>query len=147
MMKRILFLIVGLLFCGNVFSFTMLDLPIHGFWEFDYGGKIKNDKTKHSNYNLLEERLQVKTRYYPREFLSQWNPEVFFRGDFVVDEYYGGKTDFQLREFYTQFSPVSFMDIKLGRQIFTWGTGDFLLLMMFSPKTMFRSLRGVMMNI
>jgi len=134
MIKGIFTIIISFLFCGNLSAFTVGNLPVHGFWEFDYGGKIKNDKTKHSSYNLLEERLQLKTRYYPEEFLSQWNPEVFFRGDFVVDEYYAGKTDFELREFYTQVSPASFMDVKIGRQVFTWGTGDFIFINDVFPK-------------
>jgi len=111
------------------------NLPVvHGFLEFDYGYKFKDDTTKEDSYNLLEQRLQLKTRYYPGEFLVDWNPEIFFRGDFTADEYYGGKTDFDLREFYAQFSPGSSVDVKIGRQVFTWGTGDYLFVNDVFPK-------------
>ena len=108
--------------------------PIHGFFEADYGYKFKHDKTKRDSYNLLEQRLQLKTRYFPKWFLADWNSEVFFRGDFIVDEYYAGKTKFDLREFYTQFSPTSSVDVKIGRQVFTWGTGDYLFINDVFPK-------------
>jgi hypothetical protein len=108
--------------------------PIHGFLEFDYGYKFKNDTTKHDGYNMLEQKLQLKARYYPKKFLANWNSEFFFKGDFILDEYFGGKTNFDLRELYTQFSPTSSIDVKVGRQIFTWGTGDYLFINDIFPK-------------
>ena len=131
------FLLAAVLFCPfSLWAFTLNDKlpPIHGFFEFDYGYKFKHDKTKKDNYNLLEERLQLKTRYYPKWFLADWNSEIFFRGDFTIDEYYAGKTDFDLREFYTQFSPADSIDVKVGRQVFTWGTGDYLFINDVFPK-------------
>ena len=37
-----------------------------------------------------------------------------------------GKGWLDLREANIEFSPADFMDVKLGRQILTWGTGDLL---------------------
>ncbi len=137
-MKKIfvLFLIGQMLFCPSLWAIIINSkLPaVHGFMETDYGYKFKKDTTKRSSYNLLEQRLQLKTRYYPKWFLSNWNSEVFFRGDWTVDEYFGGKTDFDLREFYTQFSPLNSVDVKIGRQVFTWGTGDYLFINDVFPK-------------
>lgn len=136
-MRRYLsvFFILGI-FAFPVLAFTLNDKlpPLHGFLEFDYGYKFKNDTTKKDEYNLLEQRLQLKARYYPEWFLARWNSEFFFRGDFTVDEYFAGKTDFDLREFYTQFSPANSIDVKIGRQVFTWGTGDYLFINDVFPK-------------
>ncbi len=140
MKKRIfvsLLLIITLFWpFSSLWAITINDkLPdVHGFLEFDYGYKLKNDTTKKNEYNMLEQRLQLKTRYYPKRFLADWNSEIFFRGDFVLDEYFGGETAFDLREFYTQFSPATSVDVKLGRQIFTWGTGDYLFINDVFPK-------------
>lgn len=108
---------------------------IHGFFELDAGGRIKNDTTKHTDYNLLEQRLQLKTSYYPEKTVwAQWDTEISLKGDFLVDWYYDGKTDFQLREANVLFSPASWTDIKVGRQVFTWGTGDYLFINDLFPK-------------
>ena len=136
-MKKAVFFIVGFCFFPiYVFAFSIgKDLPaIHGFWETDYGYKIGHDTTKRDDYNLMEQRLQLKARYYPKEFLADWNSEFFFRGDWTVDEYFSGKTDFDLREMYFSFTPNSLMDVKLGRQILTWGTGDYLFINDMFPK-------------
>jgi len=136
MKKYILIFPILLLFTSPALAVTINGKlpPIHGFLESDYGYKFKNDTTEKDEYNLLEQRLQLKTRYYPKWFLADWDSEVFFRGDFTVDEYFSGKTDFDLREFYTQFSPNGSTDVKIGRQVFTWGTGDYLFINDVFPK-------------
>ncbi|WP_221895381.1 hypothetical protein [Bathymodiolus japonicus methanotrophic gill symbiont] len=42
-----------------------------------------------------------------------------------------------LREANIAFSPFSFMDIKFGRQILTWGTGDLIFINDLFPKLKF----------
>jgi len=137
MKSAILFFItVIFLFGSQAEAFTIGEnLPVfHGFLEADYGYKIGHDSTKRDDYNLLEQRLQLKTRYYPKEFLAGWNSEFFFRGDFTVDEYFSGKTNFDLREVNFAFTPADFMDVKIGRQVFTWGTGDYIFINDMFPK-------------
>ena len=50
-----------------------------------------------------------------------------------MDGYEEG-ADIEIREAYAFFSPASFVDIKLGRQILTWGTGDLLFINDLFPK-------------
>ena len=101
---------------------------IHGFIETDYGVKLSDDDTKRDNYNLFEQRLQLRANHYfsGDNYLAQKGGALSFRGDFTVDEYYSGKTDFELRELNLSLTPVDFMDLKIGRQVLTWGTGDYL---------------------
>ncbi len=50
-------------------------------------------------------------------------------GDMVLEE-----TDVDLRELHLSFSPFDNMDVKLGRQVMTWGTGDLLFVNDLFPK-------------
>lgn len=50
-------------------------------------------------------------------------------GDLVTEELTG-----ELREFNLAFSPLEFLDAKLGRQVLTWGTGDLLFINDLFPK-------------
>ena len=50
-------------------------------------------------------------------------------GDQVLEEF-----DADLRECYLAFTPLDIMDVKVGRQILTWGTGDLLFINDLFPK-------------
>ena len=124
----------------------------HGFAEMDYGAKVSDDNTKRDNFNLLEQRLQLKTmytfegkNYEPRGvhshkpnvvygYLAEKSSVLNFKGDFTVDEYFSGKTDFELRELNITLTRYRLMDAQFGRQIITWGTGDYLFVNDLFPK-------------
>ena len=109
---------------------------VHGFIEADYGPKFSGKKlTQKNGYNLLEQRLQLKVAYRPQKpaWLASWNPEFFYKGDLLTDEY-KETVRYQIREVYGLVSPLSWMDVKLGRQILTWGTGDYLFINDVFPK-------------
>ncbi|HBR15888.1 MAG TPA: hypothetical protein DD723_10195 [Candidatus Omnitrophica bacterium] len=109
---------------------------MHGFAEFDYGAKVSDDNTKRDDFNLFEQRLQLKTNYFfeGENYLAEKRASVHFKGDFTVDEYFSGKTDFELREFNLSLTPYNNLDVKLGRQVLTWGTGDYLFVNDLFPK-------------
>jgi hypothetical protein len=115
-----------------------LDMPeVHGFAESAFGLRLGDGfDVKHSRYNLLEQRLQLKTYYFAPEGLvpARYRASVHFKGDFTVDEYFAGKTGFDLREAAVSVSPSEVMDVKLGRQVLTWGTGDYLFINDVFPK-------------
>ncbi|MDD5477464.1 MAG: hypothetical protein PHG87_04585 [Candidatus Omnitrophica bacterium] len=104
--------------------------------EAAYGPKFSGDKlTQKNDYNLLEQRLQLKADYRPQKpaWLASWNPEFFFKGDLLADEY-KETLRYQIREANGLLSPLSWMDVKLGRQILTWGVGDYLFINDVFPK-------------
>lgn len=112
-------------------------LVFHGFAEEAFGLRVADEKlTKHQSYNMAEQRLQLKTQYNfdGEDLFSRWQGVLRFKGDFTVDEYFAGKTDFELRDANLSFTPASFMDIKAGRQVLTWGTGDYLFINDVFPK-------------
>ena len=109
---------------------------VHGFVESAYGQKLVSDQTKRDNFNLNEQRLQLKTKMYPEwtPILADWMATFEAKADFTVDWYYNGRTDADLRVLSLALSPTDVTEIKLGRQVFTWGTGDYLFINDVFPK-------------
>lgn len=103
-----------------------LDYDIHGFYEIRAGYRTGNDKYE-KDMSIMENRLQLD--------LSAYNDWADFKakgdiiGDMVTEE-----ADFDLREANMFFSPFDSMDVKVGRQILTWGTGDLIFINDLFPK-------------
>ncbi len=108
---------------------------ITGFWEVRGGLRTQSDPYQ-KEASVGETRLQL-------EFETRWQEMTFrIRPDFLYDavmddhdidlEEGDGFTD--LREASVSLSPLKFMDVKAGRQILTWGTGDMLFVNDMFPK-------------
>ena len=99
---------------------------IHGFYEMRGGYRLQNDKYE-KDMSIMENRLQLDIfSYFDRG-------DVAVKGDFfgdLVEE----QADFDLREANVFLRPTEFMDVKLGRQILTWGTGDLVFINDMFPK-------------
>ena len=97
-----------------------------GFIEGAVGLRLGDSVTKRE-YNLLEGRLQLRHTAYPDtpSALGSWNTVFFINAEFIGD-FHEEETDALLRECYLNLSPVSSVDVKIGRQILTWGTGDLI---------------------
>jgi len=119
---------------NNCFGWDFSD--IHGFAEGAYAPKFKKDGTKHASYNMAESRLQLKTKYYFEgdSILSDWQTVINIKSDFILDYYWSAKAITDLRELNLMFNPLKIVDIKIGRQVLTWGTGDYLFLNDLFPK-------------
>jgi hypothetical protein len=74
----------------------------------------------------LSQRMIVTSIKHPKMIV--WLM-VKFKNDFladpVVDDYLA-----DLRELSLIFFPLDFVDVKIGRQVLTWGTGDLLFMAM-----------------
>lgn len=115
---------------------SLKEAGLRGFWEVRGGVRTQRDPYE-KQASLGETRLQL-------EFQRNVE-EVTFKivGDFVYDQAYNhlsnvnlvtGSGWFDLREAWAQFTPLEFMDVKVGRQVLTWGTGDLLFLNDLFPK-------------
>jgi len=133
--RSLLFFFFCATFSVSVFA---AELPQwHGFVETSFGYKLDDDGlTKHHNYNMLESRLQLKSSYFFSQegLLTDWQGVLRVKGDLTVDGYYGAKTAGDLREFNLALRPTDRIDLKIGRQILTWGTGDYLFINDVFPK-------------
>jgi len=106
---------------------SVLALSLHGFVEGAGGFRLKDDPAQ-PRATLEEARLQVE--------LSQDGPadsRLFFKADLVGDGV-EERWDADIREFYLDFSPAPVIDIRAGRQILTWGTGDLIFINDLFPK-------------
>lgn len=133
---RPIWLTVSYLVIFSSIAFARDLLEIHGFVETGYGQKFLGDeRTQKDDFNLLEQRLQLKAGYRPNNppWLTQWHPEFFYKGDLLADEH-EETVRYEIREAYLLASPSSWLDAKLGRQILTWGTGDLLFINDVFPK-------------
>lgn len=125
-----------LLLCLGANTALALDTSLHGFIEARAGVRSQDDPYE-TDRTLSEVRLQLDALTY-----FNWG-EVQARGDFVYDDLAAelGEVDletgtgfFDLRELNASFTPISWSDLKIGRQILTWGTGDLLFINDLFPK-------------
>ena len=108
---------------------------IHGFGEAAFGLKLGHDQTTHDEFNMAEQRLQLKTKTFPEwtPWMADWGTAFEAKGDLLIDEY-DSSADAELRALSLGVSPASWFDLKAGRQVFTWGTGDYLFVNDLFPK-------------
>lgn len=96
--------------------FPDLPIEVHGFYEIRSGYRLRKDKHQ-KDMSIMENRLQLDLSSY-----FDW-ADLKFKGD-VIGDMVTEDADFDLREAYMFTMPFDFMDLKVGRQILTWGTGD-----------------------
>lgn len=101
-------------------------VAVHGF--LDLRGGCRTGRDPHEkDLSMLETRLQVELYTFDR-----W-AEYKFKGDAWAD----GITEqgeYDTREAWVFSRPAGCLDIKLGRQVLTWGTGELVFLNDLFPK-------------
>ncbi|GAB7081640.1 hypothetical protein [Megalodesulfovibrio paquesii] len=99
---------------------------VHGFVEIRPGVRTQPDPYE-KEASLLETRLQgeVSTQ-------ADW-VQLKFRGDVWFDGILE-QARYETREAWAFLRPADFMDLKIGRQVLTWGTGDLVFLNDLFPK-------------
>lgn len=103
---------------------TLSGQELNGFVETTFAPKFsRNTLLQQAGngqyYALGEQRLQLKYEH------SSDKGELFFKLDFINDNV-TARSFSQLREAYFTTTPFEWMDVKIGRQIQTWGVGDLL---------------------
>lgn len=112
------------------FSLFNQDKPfinVEGFWDIRGGVRTQNDPYE-DQFSLGETRLQIGLQ----KDIGPVSINVvtdFLYAPIALNQHVDLETGngwVDLREANIAFSPFSFMDIKFGRQILTWGTGDLI---------------------
>jgi hypothetical protein len=112
------------------------ELNLFGFWELRGGVRLAHDPHQ-QRASLGETRLQIGTEQL------LWDKVNFkLTADLLYDQALDrhgvnletGDGFFDLREASFGFSPLDFLDVKVGRQVLTWGTGDLVFLNDLFPK-------------
>jgi hypothetical protein len=105
---------------------SKLPIETHGFYEFRGGYRLLEDKHE-KDMSIMEGRFQFDLLSY-----QDWG-DVKVKGD-VIGDMVLEEGDFDLREANIFSRPTDFMDVKVGRQILTWGTGDLIFINDLFPK-------------
>ncbi|EFL51180.1 conserved hypothetical protein [Solidesulfovibrio fructosivorans JJ]] len=119
-----------LAFAGDSLAASLWDRfstpEVHGFLEVRAGCRTQPDPYE-KEASVLETRLQaeVSTRTSWAQF--KYKGDIWYDG--VLEQ-----ARYDTREAWMFLRPADFLDIKLGRQVLTWGTGDLVFLNDLFPK-------------
>jgi hypothetical protein len=110
-------------------------LDVTGFIEARGGGRTRRSPHQ-KDASLGETRLQLELQ----KTLGSATAHV--TADFLYDAVYDhhrieleeGRGWLDLRQAYLSMTPLEFMDLRVGRQIITWGTGDLIFINDIFPK-------------
>tara|TARA_B100001939_G_scaffold337186_2_gene341159 strand:- start:5718 stop:7100 length:1383 start_codon:yes stop_codon:yes gene_type:complete len=112
-----------------------LPFDLSGFAEGRFGLRLQDDPLQ-KDISLGEARLQLDAEKSWEGFTLNLVSDFIL--DPVADDYdidlERGRGAVDLREANLVFSPLDFVDVKLGRQILTWGTGDLVFINDLFPK-------------
>lgn len=106
---------------------TRAGLVWTGFAEAAAGGRLQDEDAVGDRLTLGDLRLRLETDYPGRRVRLQAKAEAWYDR---VEE----KAHARFRELTAGFAPHASTDVKIGRQILTWGTGDLLFLNDLFPK-------------
>ncbi|HSG27756.1 MAG TPA: DUF1302 family protein [Candidatus Krumholzibacterium sp.] len=104
------------------------EVEIGGFVQGLYGYGLDRDNPVESEMSASEVRLQMRLESYSDA------AEYFGRLDFLYEDYLDPDYGLALREAYIKFVVFGKLDMKVGRQIATWGTGDLIFINDLFPK-------------
>ncbi|HLB74719.1 MAG TPA: hypothetical protein VJJ98_11920 [Sedimentisphaerales bacterium] len=106
--------------------FKLPPIEAHGFYEMRAGYRTRKDKYA-KDMSIMEARAQLDLSSY-----MDWG-DIRVKGD-VFGDGVEEQADFDLREANIFLRPFESMDMKIGRQILTWGTGDLIFINDLFPK-------------
>jgi len=116
-------------------SLNTVDVDVTGFVDMRVGARTQHDPLQKDS-SISEFRFQLEAEKYIGD--SILNIVADFLLDPVSDvyspDYETGEGIIDIRQFNIIFSLYSNIDVKIGRQILTWGTGDTLFINDLFPK-------------
>ena len=119
-----------------VSSAYALDTELHGFIDARAGVRTQSDAYENDR-SLTEVRLQLDSLTYLDRATVQARADLLYddlADDIEKIDLETGDGLIDLRELNILFTPIDLMDVKTGRQILTWGTGDLLFINDLFPK-------------
>lgn len=99
----------------------------HGFIEAGLGQFLKSENPTEENQSLAELRARLENEWYFGDTYLRLKADI--QADAVTDQ-----LDGVVREAFFSLSPASDLDLRIGRQVLTWGTGDLVFLNDLFPK-------------
>lgn len=102
-------------------------IPVSGFLQYFYSNRTVDNNLINQDTIANEIRLRLETTHHSENWYVNYKGDLYF--DEVTD-----KVSARNREAFIQASPTSAIDLRAGRQILTWGTGDLVFLNDLFPK-------------
>jgi hypothetical protein len=102
------------------------EADLHGYGELRSGFRTRNDPHE-KDLSVMEARLQLELSVSDPWFDFKYKGDAWADGITEQGEY-------DTRELWIFSRPVDFLDVKVGRQVLTWGTGDLVFLNDLFPK-------------
>lgn len=102
-------------------------VEIHGLLEVATGSRITDDPLQPDDFVLSEVRFRLDVSHYGDR------SDLTFKGDFTADGV-TGEVDLDIRQASITLQLAEWLDLRAGRQVLTWGTGDFVFLNDLFPK-------------
>lgn len=122
--------IIGLIFALSVLlnSNTTFaeDIDIHGFFQGNYSVGLDGSNPDGGDLKWAEEKLQLKISANKKSFY------LFIKGELSYD-HISEESELELRESYLDYLSDNW-DLRLGRQVITWGLGDLIFINDVFPK-------------
>jgi hypothetical protein len=103
------------------------DVEVHGFADFGAATRVVDDALQPGDVLLSEVRFQLDLAHYGER------AELAFKGDFTSDGV-ADQVDVDVRRATVAFRAADWLDVRAGRQVLTWGTGDLVFLNDLFPK-------------
>ena len=115
------------IFCGAHMAIAQeMNISMHGFWQGNYSLNLSSPNPDNGDFKWAEERFQLKFDASIAAFRSYAKGDVFY-------DHIGNDAKMELREGYVDYSS-SLWDLRVGRQIITWGLGDLIFINDVFPK-------------
>lgn len=97
------------------------ELQWNGFVEAAFGSRWDRDPQVDQKQTLGDTRVRLETHWFGERMTIGFKGEAWY--DSYLDTF-----DSELRDLSLGFSPTANWDLKVGRQVLTWGTGDLVFL-------------------
>lgn len=107
-------------------SVSAENITLNGFIQGNYSADLDKSNPDGSDFKWAEEKLQLKANADKGSF-------YFFLKTDVSYEHIDDEADLEIREGYLDYLSDSW-DLRLGRQIITWGVGDLIFINDIFPK-------------
>jgi len=115
---------------------AQLPFALSGFWEARFGMRTQSDPNEKET-SIAEARLQLQLEQPIKQAIFKFTSDLLYdpilsnQDEIRLEEGWGF---IDLREASLLLRPMDFMDVKIGRQILTWGTGDLIFINDLFPK-------------
>ena len=103
------------------------DVELHGFVDFGAAARVVDDPLQPDDLLLSEVRFQLDLAHYGD--LAELALKADFTSDAVRDD-----VDIDIRQAMVSLRAADWLDVRAGRQVLTWGTGDLVFLNDLFPK-------------